>query len=123
VLINGTVVRTKATMKVLGVTMDTALNWNEQVNNPVSNVQSKIHAVRMIQRFFMTDKILQLLKAYCYPFLYYASSIWLSPSLSPKLKSNLFSASGKILSTIEVDSYRNLHKKIYKSYTGNVAKL
>ncbi len=102
-------------MKVLGATMDTTLSWNEQVNNAVSNVQSKIHAVRMIQRFFMTDEILQLLKAYSYPSLYYASSVWLSSSLSAKLKSNLYSASGKILSTIEVDSYRNLHKKFTRA--------
>jgi hypothetical protein len=115
VLINGTVVITKATMKVLGTTMDTTLTWNEHVNKVVSNVQSKIHAVRMIQRFFMTDEILQLLKAYCYPSLYYASSVWLTPSLNAKLKSNLFSASGKILSTIEVDSYRNLHKKFTRA--------
>jgi hypothetical protein len=115
VLINGTIIRTKATMKVLGITMDTTLTWNEHVNNAISNVQSKIHAVRMIQRFFMTDEILQLLKAYCYPSLYYASSVWLTPSLNAKLKSNLFSASGKILSTIEVNSYRNLHKKFTRA--------
>ena len=47
--------------------------------------------------------------------LYYASSVWLSPSLSSKLKSNLFLASGKILSTIEVNSYRNLHKKFTRA--------
>jgi hypothetical protein len=64
----------------------------------------------MVQRFFLTGKFLQLLKAYCYPSLYYASSVWLTPSLNAKLKSNLFSASGKILSTIEVNSYRNLDK-------------
>ena len=90
VLINGTIVRTKGTIKVLGITMDTTLTWNEHVNNAVSNVQSKIHAVRMIQRFFLTDEILQLLKAYCYPSLYYASNVWLTPSLNTKLKSNLF---------------------------------
>ena len=69
----------------------------------------------MIQRFFVTDKILQLLKAYCYPSLYYASSVWLTPSLNAKLKSNLLSASGKIISTIEVNSYRNLHKKFTRA--------
>jgi hypothetical protein len=115
VLINGTIVRTKATMKVLGITMDTTLTWNEHVNNTIFNVQSKIHAVRMIQRFFMIDEILQLLKAYCYPSLYYASSVWLTPSLNAKLKSNLFLASGKILSTIEVNSYTNLHKKFTRA--------
>jgi hypothetical protein len=65
----------------------------------------------MIQRFFLTDKILPLVKAYCYRSLYYASKVWLTPSLNAKLKSKLFSSSGKILSTIEVNSYKNLHKK------------
>jgi hypothetical protein len=115
VLINGTTVRTKATMKVLGITMDATLTWNEHVNTTISNVQSKIHAVRMIQRFFLTGEILQLLKAYCFPSLYYASSVWLAPSLNGKLKSNLFLASGKILSSIEVISYRNLHKKFTRA--------
>jgi hypothetical protein len=114
-LMNGTIIRTKGTIKVLGITMDTTLTWNEHISNAVSNVQSKIHAVRMIQRFFLTDEILQLLKAYCYPSLYYASSVWLTPSLNAKLKSNLFSSSGKILSTIEVNSYKNLHKKFTRA--------
>ncbi len=63
----------------------------------------------------LTDEILQLLKAYCYPSLYYASNVWLTPSLNAKLKSNLFSSSGKILSTIEVNSYKNLHKKFTRA--------
>jgi hypothetical protein len=50
----------------------------------------------------------------CYPALFYASSVWLTPS-NAKLKSNLFLASGKILSTIEVNSYRNLLKKFTKA--------
>ncbi len=87
-------------------------------DNNLQDNKYKIHAVKMIQQFFMTDEILQLLKAYCYPSLYYASSVWLTPSLNAKLKSNLFLASGKILSTIEVDSYiifiRNLQELHWK---------
>jgi hypothetical protein len=111
VLINGMSVRTKGTIKVLGVTMDTTLTWHEQINNTVANVQSKVHAIRMIQRFFLTDELLQLLKTYCYPSLYYASNVWLTPSLNAKLKSKLFSTSGKILSIIKVTSYKDLHKQ------------
>jgi hypothetical protein len=69
----------------------------------------------MIQRFFLIDEILQLLKAYCYPSLYYASNVWLTPSLKAKLKSNLYSASGKIISMIEVNSYKHLHKKFVRA--------
>jgi hypothetical protein len=115
VLINGTTVRTKDTIKVLGITMDTTLTWQEQVNNTINNVQSKIHAIRKIQRFFNADELLQLLKTYCYPSLYYASNIWLTPSLNVKLKAKLFSSSGKILSIIKIDSYRKLHKQFTRA--------
>ena len=114
-LVNRINVRTKNTIKVLGIMMDTTLTWHEHVSNAVQNTQSKIHAIRRIQRFFQNDEILQLLKTYCYPSLYYASSVWLSPSLNTKLKSKLFSASGKILSIIEINSYKNLHKKFTRA--------
>jgi hypothetical protein len=115
VLINGNYVRTKNTIKVLGVMMDTTLTWHEHINNTVNNVQSKIHAIRRIQRFFLNEELLQLLKTYCYPSLYYASNVWLTPSLNANLKSKLFSASGKILSIIEINSYKKLHKKFTRA--------
>jgi hypothetical protein len=115
VLINGNNVRTKSTINVLGIMMDTTLTWHEHINNTVNNVQSKIHAIRRIQRYFLNDELLQLLKTYCYPSLYYASNVWLTPSLNANLKSKLFSASGKILSIIEINSYKNLHKKFTRA--------
>jgi hypothetical protein len=115
VLIINTTVRTKDTIKVLGITMDTTLSWHEQVNNTVNNVQSRINAIRKIQRFFLADELLQLLKTYCYPSLYYASNVWLTPSLNAKLKAKLFSSSGKILSIIKIDSYRKLHKQFTRA--------
>jgi hypothetical protein len=115
VLINGTTVRTKDTIKVLGITMDTTLTWYEQVNNAVNNVQSKIHAIRKIQRFFLEDELLQLLKTYCYPSLYYASNVWLNPSLNAKLKAKLFSSSGKTLSILKIDSFKKLHKQFTRA--------
>ena len=48
VTVNGVMIRTKKTIRVLGVTMDTMLSWHEHVNNTVNNVQSKINAILMI---------------------------------------------------------------------------
>ena len=115
VKINKTTIRTKETIKVLGITMDTTLTWHEHVNNAVNKIQSKIHAVRTIQRFFKNEELLLLLKVYCYTSLYYASSIWLIPSLNASLKSKLFSASGRILSIIKIASYKNLHKQLTRA--------
>ena len=91
--------------------MDSTLTWNDHLNKTVNNIQSKIHAIRVIQRYFEKDKLLTLLKTYCYPSLYYASNVWLTPVLTANLKSKLFSASGKILSIIKIDSFKNLHKQ------------
>jgi hypothetical protein len=95
--------------------MDTTLSWHEHVNNTVNKVQSKINAIRMIQRNFMSDKLLQLLKTYSYPSRYYALGVWLNPSLNTKLKSRLFSASGRILSVIKIGSYQSLHKQLTRA--------
>jgi hypothetical protein len=115
VLINGNNVRTKNTIKVLGVIMDTTLTWHDHISNVVNNVQSKIHAIRRTQRYLLNDELLQLLKNYCYPSLYYAYNVWLTPSLNANLKSKLFLASRKILSIIKINSYKNLHKKFTRA--------
>jgi len=111
VIVNAQMIKTKNVIKVLGVMMDTTLSWHKHVTAAVSKMQSKIHAIHVIQRYFLKDEILQLLKMYCYPSLYYASSVWLTPSLAANLRSKLFSTSGRILSVIELNSFRSLHKK------------
>jgi hypothetical protein len=52
---------------------------------------------------------------YWYPSLYYASNVSLTLSLNANLKLKLFLASGKILSIIEINSYKNLHKKFTRA--------
>ena len=115
VILNGKIIRTKDTIKVLGVTMDSTLSWHEHVSTVINRVQSRIHAVRVIQRYFEKDELLILIKTYCYPSLYYASNVWMTPSLNANLRSKLFSASGKILSIITIDTYKNLHKKFTRA--------
>jgi hypothetical protein len=109
VLINGNNLRAMNTIRVLQIMMETTLTWHEHISNTVNNVQSKIHAIRRIQCYFLNDELLQLLRMYCYPSLYYASNVWLTSSLNANLKSKLFLASGKILSVIEINSYKSLH--------------
>jgi hypothetical protein len=46
---------------------------------------------------------------------YYASNVWLTLSLDAKLKSTLFLVSGKIISTIKVNSFKNLQKQFTKA--------
>ncbi len=118
VQINGNNVRTKSTIKVLRIMMDTTLTWHDHITNTVNNVQSKIHAIRRIQRYFLNDELLQLLNTYCYPSLYYASNVWLTLLLNANLKSKLFSASVNILSIMRSTAtkicIRNLQERHQK---------
>jgi hypothetical protein len=114
-MITEKIFRAKNTMEVLRVLMDSTLTWNDHINKTVNNIQSKIHAIRVIQCYFEKDELLILLKTYCYFSLYYASNVWLTPALTANLKSKLFSASGKILSVIKIDSFKNLHKQFTRA--------
>jgi hypothetical protein len=95
--------------------MDIMLARQEHISIEVNNVQSKIHAIRRIQCYFLNDELLQLLKMYWYPSLYYASNVSLTLSLNANLKLKLFLAPGKILSIIKINSYKNLHKKFTRA--------
>ena len=114
VVINGNNVRTKNTIRVLQIMMDTTLTWHEHISNTVNNVQSKIQAIRRIQCYFFNDELLQLLRMYFYPSMYYASNVWLTSSLNANLKSKLFLASGKILSVIKINSYKACMRNLQK---------
>jgi hypothetical protein len=59
-MITEKIISTKSTMKVLGVLMDSNLTWNDHINKTVNNVQSKMHSVRVIQRYFEKDKVTKL---------------------------------------------------------------
>jgi hypothetical protein len=120
VLINGNNVRTKYTIKVLGLMMDTMLTWHEHISNTVSNVQSKIHAIRRIQRYFLNDELLQLLKTFCYPslFKYLANSVTYC-----KLKIKTVFGFWKNTFNYRDQQLQKSAEEIYKSNTRNVAKL
>ena len=115
VTVNETIIRTKDTIKVLGIIMDTTMTWHEQIHRTVNNLESRIYSLRVLQRFFEMDEMLILLKTYCYPSLYYASSVWLTPALNAQLKAKLFSASGRILSILKTTSYNKLHQEFKRA--------
>ena len=57
-MITEKIFRAKNTMEVLRVLMDSTLTWNDHINKTVNNIQSKIHAIRVIQCYFEKDELL-----------------------------------------------------------------
>ena len=76
-------------MNVLGVSFDSKLNWQIQVQNVITKAKKNLHAINLIKKHFKKYEILQLLTANYYSVLYYNSEIWHIPSLSHQLKKKI----------------------------------
>jgi hypothetical protein len=113
--VNNTIIKSKDTMNVLGVTFDSKLNWSKHVANQVAKSSRALHAIKMIRKFFFKDEILSLLTSNFYSILFYNSEVWHLPNLKPPLKQLLLSASANALKLSQrtpdvFESYINIHK-------------
>jgi len=85
-VIGEAIVTSKNTLKVLGIIMDSNLNWEHQVSK-ISQECTKINAgFHILKKYFIKEELLILATSIYYSKLYYAASVWLMPSLSPSTK-------------------------------------
>ena len=122
ITINGTKIRSKKSMNVLGVIFDSKLNWGEHISNVIKKSKRSLQAIKIIKKYLPNSALLTLLKSNFYPILYYNSEIWLSQNLSKVHMNYLLAASAIALKICEpkqpvadfsnVLSYVNLHKKL-----------
>ena len=94
---NNEILITKNNMNVLGVSFDSKLNWQSQVEQTIQKSRRALHAINLIKRYFNKKELLQLVTSNYYSILYYNSEIWHIPSLTLNLKKNLLSASAAAL--------------------------
>lgn len=105
-------IKSKASMKILGVIFDSRLSWGEHVDYAICNSRKTLHAMKTVRKYFSDSEMMQLLTANVYSKLYYGSAVWLLPNLKESIFGRLFSHSGRILKIIDRNSsYRMLHKK------------
>jgi len=117
--INNVQITSKNTMKALGITLDTNLNWETHVNQIARTCDCSNMGFRILKRYFNREELLKLATSLYYSKMYYAAEVWLLPSLNIKLQKTLLTCSSKILKTItgircdENDkiSYLELHKQ------------
>ncbi len=87
----------KSLMNVLGVLLDSELNWPEQVSQAVFKSNKSLNAIKIIRRFFGSSELLQLLTSNYYSVFFYNSETWNSPNLNHQSKQVLLSVSVKAL--------------------------
>jgi len=103
-------------LNCLGIVMDNRLVWDRQVDKAITESRKALQAVRLVGKFFNKDETIKLVTSLVYSRLYYASEVWLLPTLKEDLFKKLHSQSGKILKVVDKDlSYAQLHKTFHRA--------
>ena len=98
--INGNTIKSMQSLKMLGVTIDSQLNFSKHVLNIENTIKSKLHAFRKIRPYYSTKELMTFAHGQIYSTLYYSSGAWLTPSLQKSLIAKLTTISNTALRTI-----------------------
>ena len=117
ITINTKQISSTPTMKVLGVTFDSKLNWEKHIETAVKKSKKALQAIKMIKPFMNKSELLTIIKSNFYSILYYNAEIWLIPALKVQLKKQLLSASASPLKLCYYGynqdvSYEKLHETV-----------
>jgi hypothetical protein len=108
----GNLVKSKKSMKILGVEFDSRLSWEAHIQGSISGANRALQGIRIIKRFFTKTECVQLLTSFYYSKLYYGSHAWLNDSVKKRHMQCLNSASGRALKIIDCNilSFDLLHR-------------
>ena len=82
VKVGNEIVKGKAHVKLLGITIDNKLDFTEHVSNVCKKVSTKLHALARISNYMSTDKLRMILKAFIESQFSYCPLIWMFHSRS-----------------------------------------
>ena len=114
------VIRSSASINVLGVTFDSKLRWSTHINKAIGKANKALNAIKLIRNFFTTTELVSLITSNFYSVLYYNSEVWHVHSLKQYDKKQLFNASSRALRLANhyrdpMISFQNLHKKLKRA--------
>ena len=93
VTLNGTPIKSKKSMNVLGLHFDSKLNWKIHIASAISKAKKSLFAIKQLKKYFNSNEMRTLLDSYFYSVLYYNSNIWLTPDLDSVMKHDLLAIS------------------------------
>ena len=114
-IINGNTITTKPSMNVLGVQFDSKLQWSDHVQNVKKKLKKVLQSIYLIKKYFKKEDLLSIITSNYYSVLYYNADIWLLPTLSVNIKTQILAASAAPLKLISANyeqrlSYDRLHR-------------
>jgi hypothetical protein len=105
--IANTSIPSKDRIGVLGVIFDSKLQWHYQIQNTINKSKKALNAIILIRKYFTKKQLLQIITSNYYSTLYYNAEVWLLPTLQPRLKQKLLSASAAPLK-LTTKNYDNM---------------
>ena len=65
-MINGTLITSSSTIKVLGVVFDSKLNWQSHIQMAITKAKKSLQAIKLIRKFFNNKELMTLINTnYC----------------------------------------------------------
>ena len=74
--LNGKIIRTSDSLKILGVTIDNKLNFNEHINDVCNKASQRVAVIMRLRNLIPTTAKLVLLKSAILPYLTYCHLVW-----------------------------------------------
>jgi len=108
--VKGSAVETRSCIKTLGIHLDKGLTWNEHISSLKRRVMSVIGGIRMIRNKLDQKQTTKIVTAQVFSILYYACTVWLTPSINKKN-----------LARVESLHYRSL-RLIIKDYRQRISR-
>ena len=98
--------------KVLGLTIDHQLSWEEQIHNISKKVSQSIGELRRVKLLVKYDTLQLLYNSVVQPYFKYSSLAW--GNCRDSLKKKLQKLQNRAARTITADSYNKRSKDIYR---------
>ena len=105
IILDNEQIQSKTTIKVLGVLLDSKLNWFPHVTETIIKCKKTLQAIKLISSFFTIDERLNIITSLFYSKLYYGAEVWLLPTLSYSLQKKILQISTYALRIAANDQY------------------
>ena len=74
--LNGKIIRTSDSLKILGVTLDNKLNFNKHINDVCNKASQRVGVILRLRNLIPTMAKLVLFKSAILPYLTYCHLVW-----------------------------------------------
>jgi len=115
--VKGTAIESKDQIKALGIIIDKEISWRPHVTTLKKKIMKVIGGVRIVRNKLTEKQATSIVTAQIFSILYYACSVWLTPSLNRKTLCRVESLHYRALRLILRDYRQRLSRQVVTEKT------